>query len=359
MILRLLGYRSRTPPAADDRSRKVPDVFKERGVIRDRHKKMKRKTCEDECDIEDPPDAGATRHPRSGEIISCTRRSDVPAHKMDWMLDAMRRGSVDVVNPRNWHWISTVDLSPAVVRCFAWWSKDYAPWIAAWRTEEGHALLSAYDAHLFNFTINGEASALEPGLATTLAQRLDQLRWLCQTFTPESVVLRFDPVVHYRVISQGPSAPVLDNMEHYREIMGSAAACGIRSVSFAFVNPYKRSIDRMRERGMELVVLTAEEKEPIVSVMAAEAKEFGVQLLACCQPEISEFEGIGTSSCVSGATIDGLLRAKKKRPLEHPSTRDTGGRYPKCHCTKSVEIGGYGKDFACSHSCAYCYANPA
>lgn len=294
-------------------------------------------------------------HPRSGDIISCTRRGDVPANMMDWLIESITKGYVDVPNPRNSKCVSRVDLSPNVVRCWAWWSKDYANWIARWNTENGHHLLNSYDLHLFNFTINGEGhSVLEPGLETTLAQRLDQLRWLATNFSPRNIILRFDPIVHYRILSQGQT--VHDNTEHFEEIMIAAQSVGIHSVAIAMVNQYVTVVRRMRNRGMEFVSMTKEQKETEVRRLVEIAGAHEIELLACSQPEISDIEDVGTSTCIDGNLISELLVAKGKAPLSHPNTRDRGGRYPKCHCTKSVEIGGY---VACKHSCAYCYANPA
>jgi hypothetical protein len=321
---------------------------------------MKRDARDEDPDDEgtsgDIEDGGIKIHARSEEVISCTRRSDVPAHMMPWLMAAMRKGSVDVVNPMNRKMVSRVNLSPSVVRCFAYWSKDYGPWIAAWNTSDGRALLGAYDSNLFNFTINGEPSELEPGLETTLAQRLDQLRWLCATFTPKSVVLRFDPIVFYRRIGDRAT---LDNLGHYREIIEFSASCGIRSVAVAFVNTYAKAVRRMRSRGMEFVDLTEGQKFAKIDEMVAVAKEFGVAVNACSQPEISDHEGVGTSTCIDGNVIDSLLEERKKPALKHPNVRDRGGRYPRCHCVKSAEIGGYGPEFACKHTCTYCYANPA
>ena len=56
------------------------------------------------------------------EIISCSRRTDIPAFLMDWVIDKMKLGYVDVVNPFNRKQISRVSLNPEDVRCWVWWS---------------------------------------------------------------------------------------------------------------------------------------------------------------------------------------------------------------------------------------------
>ena len=78
-------------------------------------------------------------------IISCSRRTDIPAFLMDWIMEKIREGFVDVVNPFNNKQVSRVSLSPEHVKCIVWWSKDYTEWIKAYKNDEG--LFNQYKAH--------------------------------------------------------------------------------------------------------------------------------------------------------------------------------------------------------------------
>lgn len=53
-------------------------------------------------------------------IISCSRRTDIPAFLMDWVMDKIHNGYVDVINPFNRKQISRVSLSPKDVKCWVW-----------------------------------------------------------------------------------------------------------------------------------------------------------------------------------------------------------------------------------------------
>ena len=55
------------------------------------------------------------------QIISASRRTDIPAFYMDAMVDAMRAGRIDVLTPFGKR--ICVSLAPADVACFVWWSK--------------------------------------------------------------------------------------------------------------------------------------------------------------------------------------------------------------------------------------------
>ena len=62
-------------------------------------------------------------------IISCSRRTDIPAFLMDWVIDKIQIGYVDVVNPFNRKQVSRVSLKSEDVRCWVWWSKNFKAWI--------------------------------------------------------------------------------------------------------------------------------------------------------------------------------------------------------------------------------------
>lgn len=54
-------------------------------------------------------------------IISCSRRTDIPAFLMDWVIERINIGFVDVINPFNRKQISRVSLNPEDVKCWVWW----------------------------------------------------------------------------------------------------------------------------------------------------------------------------------------------------------------------------------------------
>ena len=63
-------------------------------------------------------------------IISASRRTDLPRFYFDWFLNRLHDGYVLVRNPMNPVQVSRVELTPKVVDCIAFWSKDPAPMLA-------------------------------------------------------------------------------------------------------------------------------------------------------------------------------------------------------------------------------------
>jgi hypothetical protein len=81
-------------------------------------------------------------------IISCSRRTDIPAFLMEWVIQQIENGYVDVVNPFNRNQISRISLNPKDVKCWVWWSKNFENWIKKFK-EKMH-IFNRYKGHSFH-----------------------------------------------------------------------------------------------------------------------------------------------------------------------------------------------------------------
>ena len=94
------------------------------------------------------------------QILSVSRRTDIPAFYMDWFMDQVARGFIDVINPFN-RQIKRVAVSPERVHAMVFWSKNFDPFLTGRYGER----LQAMGYHLlFNFTVNSHSPILEPGV---------------------------------------------------------------------------------------------------------------------------------------------------------------------------------------------------
>ena len=57
-------------------------------------------------------------------ILSVSRRTDIPAFYLDWFLKRLKEGFLLVRNPMSYHQVSEVTLSPKVIDCIVFWTKD-------------------------------------------------------------------------------------------------------------------------------------------------------------------------------------------------------------------------------------------
>ena len=60
-------------------------------------------------------------------ILSVSRRTDIPAFYADWFFNRIQERFVYVRNPMNRHQISKIDLSPNLIDCIVFWSKNPRP----------------------------------------------------------------------------------------------------------------------------------------------------------------------------------------------------------------------------------------
>ena len=90
-------------------------------------------------------------------ILSVSRRTDIPNYYADWFYNRIKEGFVCVRNPMNFHQVSRIELSPEVVDCIVFWTKNPEPMME--RLEE----LSPYP-YYFQFTLTGYGKDIEPGV---------------------------------------------------------------------------------------------------------------------------------------------------------------------------------------------------
>ncbi|MGQ4875643.1 MAG: DUF1848 family protein [Promethearchaeia archaeon] len=280
------------------------------------------------------------------EIISCSRRTDIPAFHMDWVLNRINDGFVDVVNPFNIKQVSRISLKPEDVKCWVWWSKNFDPWIEVYNKNK--CVFRQFKGHFFQFTINSP-SELEPNLKISLNQRLEQLKWLIKEFGLNAISYRFDPIVIYRKKGENK---IKSNLSKFEYIIENIASLGLKEMIFSFATLYSKVIKRMNRRGFIPINLTFEEKRKILLKLKKICDNYDIKMKACCQPDLLEIEGIEQAHCIDAYKIEKLIGESIKKE------RDKGQR-EHCGCYKSRDIGNYSGIFRCKHNCAYCYANPS
>jgi len=87
-------------------------------------------------------------------ILSVSRRTDVPNYYSDWFVNRIKEGFLYVRNPMNAHQISRIDLSPDVVDCIVFWTKNPANMM------EKLECLKDY-VYYFQFTLTGYGKDIE------------------------------------------------------------------------------------------------------------------------------------------------------------------------------------------------------
>ncbi|MFX1429540.1 MAG: DUF1848 family protein [Promethearchaeota archaeon] len=279
-------------------------------------------------------------------IISCSRRTDIPAFLMNWVIERIQFGYVDVINPFNRKQIYRVSLNPNDVKCWVWWSKNFEEWIKAYNQNKD--LFESYKGHCFQFTINSN-SELEKNIVISLEDRFKQLEWLVKVFGLRAVNFRFDPIILYK---KQNSNQIRSNLDKFEYIIRSVSSLGLKEMIFSFATIYPKVKTRMFARGYIPIDPTLEKKKEILNKLMEICTSNDMKMRACCQPDLVNIQGIEQAHCIDAYKIEKIIGENV------PKIKDTGQRNA-CGCFKSKDIGGYSGIFRCKHNCAYCYASPA
>jgi hypothetical protein len=283
---------------------------------------------------------------KTSAIISCSRRTDIPAFLMNWVIEKIKNGFVEVVNPYNKNQVSRVSLDPNYVKCWVWWSKDFSDWIRYYKKHKD--LFTQYKGHSFQFTINSP-SELEPNINVSIQKRLDQLNWLVNKFGIIAVNYRFDPIIVYKKMN---SNKIKSNLNEFEYIISKVSKLGLNELIFSFATPYTKVERRMQARGYSLIDPPLKKKREILARLLKICRKYNLEMRACCQPDLLNIKGIQQAHCIDAFKIEKVIGERIKKQ------KDTGQR-DACGCYKSKDIGGYHGLFKCKHNCSYCYANPS
>ena len=285
--------------------------------------------------------------PQFKQVLSVSRRTDIPAFYMPWFMQQVAGGKITVVNPFNQR-ARQVDVSSDSVHTMVFWSKDFGPFL----TGNYGETLQAMGYHLFfNFTINSQSRLLEPGVPD-LSLRLDQLRELCERFGAAAIQWRFDPICYFRT----PDADTADNLTDFEVIAKTAGACGVGICITSFMDHY-RKIDRRTGDRLLFVEPPLADKVDLLMNMEATLTPLGIRLALCCEKEaLRALPGettIGPAACIGGDRIM-AVHGGRVTLRQDAGQRKTSG----CRCTAAVDVGSYSLH-PCHHNCLFCYANPS
>jgi len=292
------------------------------------------------------PNSFSTKRIIKSPIISCSRRTDIPAFLMDWVINRIQIGYVDVSNPFYPSQVARVSLKPEDVKCWVWWSKNFKNWITNYQSHQD--LFKSYKAHSFQFTINSP-SELEGNLGIGLEERLNQLEWLINEFGKMAVNYRYDPIIFYKLKG---SNKIKNNLNKFSYIIEKVSSFGLKEIIFSFATIYTKVNNRMKMRGYIPIDPSIEKKREILIKLIEICDNHNLKMKACCQPDLLNIKGIEQAHCIDAYKIEQLLGELI------PKIKDSGQR-KDCGCFKSKDIGGYTGIFRCKHNCAYCYASPA
>lgn len=262
-------------------------------------------------------------------ILSASRRTDIPAWYGAWFLNRLREGLALVPNPyaENLHMLRKIPLSPDVVDCIVFWSKNPRPFLDF--LPEIQQL--GYPFY-FQFTLNPYEAAIEQNLPA-LDERIDTFHRLSAIIGPERIVWRYDPVI----IDE--AHPLNWHGEQFERLCALLHADTCRCV-FSFFDRYAKDQSGFRE--VEEATMRA-----VARSFSSTAARYDLPLSTCSEAVDLTPYRITHAACIDSEQIRRILG----RPVH--AKKDPNQR-PFCGCMESMDIGSY---HSCINGCIYCYAN--
>ena len=261
-------------------------------------------------------------------ILNTGQRTDIPAFYSDWFANRLKEGFVCVRNPYNPKQVSRYRLSPSVVDCIGFCTKNPSP---MFRYMD---LLKDYGQYWF-VTITPYGRDIEPNVKDK-HELLEDFKKLSGIVGVNSIGWRFDPIFITEKYT----------MEYHLrafEAMASALEGYTGTAVISFIDLYPK----VRRNFPEAKEVSQDQRLTLGKEMVRIASAHGMTLRPCAEgTDLSRF-GADCSGCMKISDYEKAIGKRLNAP------RKPGAR-AECACYLSCDIGAYN---TCRHLCRYCYAN--
>ena len=263
-------------------------------------------------------------------ILSVSRRTDIPAFYSDWFFNRIKDGFVYVRNPMNIHQVSKIKITPDVVDCIVFWTKNPKKMLS--RLDE----LKDYK-YYFQFTINPYNRQLELGVPKKEII-IDTFKELSNKIGRDKVIWRYDPILLTNEIDLNYHIKYFEELS--KRLSGYTDKCVI-----SFIDNYKKT-----ERNLEGTFsreLSDSEVLQLTKELVKIANTYNIEINSCAEKYDLDYLGVKHGKCIDNETIENIVGYQLK-------TKKDKYQRDECGCIESIDIGEYN---TCLHNCLYCYAN--
>lgn len=215
-------------------------------------------------------------------ILSVSRRTDIPNYYSEWFVNRIKEGFLYVRNPMNIHQISKIDLSPRLVDCIVFWTKNPLPMLDKLNDLQGYN-------YYFQFTLTGYGKDIEPNLPDKRKVLIDAFRNLSLKIGKDKIIWRYDPIVFTEQYTEE---------YHVKAIRTIAKSlCGYTDkVVISFVDLYAKTKKNMQ--GINMINLEKHRIEEFASKLSQIARENKMKIATCAENIDLSACGIEHNSCI-------------------------------------------------------------
>lgn len=269
------------------------------------------------------------------KIISCSRRTDLPAFYAPWFINRLRAGYCHTTNPFGGQ-VYRVSLRPEDVVAIIFWTRNPAPLFP---------YLDELDGHGYRYYFNQTLTSYPDGFETHNPSEqvaLNAFRRLSERLSPWRMQWRYDPII---LSSLTPPEYHLERFSALaRSLEGYTEHC-----TFSFIDYYgktRRNLGQVaRQQKIEFFQPELEEQQDLARQLGTIARAHGIRLYSCCNDALTG-SGVEKNRCIDPEIVRRLAPEQEAIPSFRPTRQD-------CGCLASVDIGAYD---TCLFGCSYCYA---
>ncbi len=233
-------------------------------------------------------------------VVSCSRRTDIPACYSQWLINRIRDGYCLVPNPFNSLQVSKVPLNKNDTSVIVFWTKNAAP-LSPYLDEINDKGLNYY----FQFTLNNYPKEIEPGIPS-LEERIKTFKDLSDKIGKAKVIWRYDPII----ISNKTDAHF--HIESFKYICDRLKDSTERCV-LSIVDIYQKTERRMKELekfgiNAQLTPMSEVQLDEVIPSIVKYAEEAEIDVFSCAEGSFLKAYGIKPGKCIDDALINKLFK---------------------------------------------------
>jgi len=274
---------------------------------------------------------------RNKQIISVSRKTDIPAFYAPWFMERIREEVVLTRNPFKYNQVSLIDLSPENVLCLVFWTRNPKPLMKHldYLDKKGYS-------YYFQFTITGYMAPLEANNQHPL-KSIETFKALSKRIGKERVIWRYDPIILTN------RTPIKEHVRLFKKIASELNGyCERVVISFADLDYRKAKVNLNKVDGLTYddIINHPIQLSKLLVEFSKIAKDNSLIIESCAEDINLSIYNINHGKCIDDNLISRILG------FDISSTKDMGQR-KECGCVVSRDIGMYE---TCLHGCQYCYA---
>lgn len=262
-------------------------------------------------------------------ILSVSRRTDIPAYFSEWFMKRLENGFVIVQSPYTHKLFWRISLSPDVVDCMVFWTKNPSSML-----DKLEGIENMGYKFYFQFTITPYGRDIERNVPSR-DEMMAVFRRLSLITGPDRVVWRYDPVI----LDEDFTASW--HLEQF-DYMCSSLKGYTRRCVFSFLDIYRNMPNRFK-----CVNRNSEDAIAVARGFVEIASHYAISLSTCSENLNLETFDITRSSCIDRQLVEDISGYSI-------DVGKDGNQRRECGCIESLDIGTYN---TCHGGCRYCYAS--